>query len=259
MGQASRRKTGRLATRRRLARKLVRDRKIYRILRAAIVRSMYRHRLYSEPVEPLSVYAGKEAHPRGDRLTVFPVTAQSDGTRMPAWNDLTPWLKTQVLVMALDQWHLQTFSVHLHRDLADNCSKLGLDPRVVVRDRMRKRLGPAMQRKPEYFFVIEGWSKDKKAAVPLHIHGGVFLDDPREARAVMEAIAKACGQALRGAKPEPRSVHGKLFWRDGPRYVDYLFKSVRRPDDRLQRRRMHMSREAVGTGREMWALMTEPR
>lgn len=258
MSPASRRKTGPSANRSRLARKLVRDRKIYRILRSAVGHSKNRHRLLLEPIEPLSVYGGKQDHPRGDKLTVFPITHQANGAKMPSWNDLTPWLKAQVLVMSFNEWHLQTFSVHLHRDLEDDCLKRGLDSRIVIRDRLRKRLRKLLPRRPEYFFVIEGWSKKSKAKVPLHIHGGIFLEDPSEGPAVMEAVAKACGQGLRGAKPEPRAVHGRLFWREGPRYVDYLFKSVRKPDDRLNRRRLHLSQEAVGAGREMWGLMTEP-
>lgn len=178
---------------------------------------------------------------------------------MPAWEDLTPWLKAQVLVMALDQWHLQTFTVHLHKDLAQDCATNGKDPRVVIRDRMRKRLKAILGRPPEFFFVVEGWSKEKKVQVKLHIHGAAFMVEPSEGTEVMDAVAKACGQGLRGAKRERRAVHGKLYWREGPRYVDYLFKSVKRPDDRLERRRSHMSREAVGAAREMWGLMTEPR
>lgn len=259
MSSAPRRKSGPLANRRRLARQLLRDRRIYRKLRHAVLWSKHWHDLYREPVEALSVYAGVPGHRHPRKLTAFPVTTQDNGHKMPGWDDLSAWLKCQVLVMALEQWHLQTFTVHLHKDLARHCADSRKDPREVIRDRMRKRLKAALGRSPEFFFVVEGWSKARKVQVKLHIHGAVFMDGPSEEAKVMDAIAKACGQGLRGVKRERRSVHGKLYWRDGPRYVDYLFKSVKRPDDRLSRRRSHMSREAVGAAREMWGLMTEPR
>ncbi|NBW74695.1 MAG: hypothetical protein EBR34_02735 [Sphingomonadaceae bacterium] len=178
---------------------------------------------------------------------------------MPAWNDLSTWLKTQLLVMALDQWQLQTFTVHLHGGLVAKSTIEGRDLRSVVRDRIRKKLSKALGRKAEFFFVVEGWSKRTKTKTQLHIHGGAFMLEAQEGPIILSAVGKACGQGLRGSKPEARSIHGKVYWRDGETYVNYIFKSVKRPDDRLERRRNHMSREAVGAAREFWLLLTAPR
>lgn len=254
------RKNGQLHNRSRLARKLRRDRKIYRFLRTMEARSIGRHHLFREEVAPLSVYSGKAGHPRSEDLTLFPVTHQPNSNHpMPNWEDLSPWLKCQLLVMACSQWELQTFSVIISRDLADEWIRKGADVRKEIRERMRKHIGRIIHdRKPEYFFVIEGWSTQKREQTRLHIHGGVFVYSRTEGEKVMEAVGKACGQGLHGRKPERRAVHGKMFWRQGPRYVDYLFKSVRRPDQRLERRRITMSREAVGAAREFWKLLTVP-
>lgn len=257
----TRRKSGQSNNRQRLARKLRRDRKIYRSLRALKWQSENRHRLLREEIEPLSVYGGKPELPNGHLLTRFPITHQWDSALpMPQWSDLTPWLKTQLLVMACNQWLLQTFSVTIAMELEADWVARGADARKEMRERVRKHLGRVItDRRTEHFFVMEGWSKRAKAPTRLHIHGAAFVDSEEEGHMVVEAMGKAGGQGLYGRKPEPRAVHGKMYWREGPRYVDYLFKSVKRPDQRLERRRLTMSREATGAAREFWGLLTEPR
>lgn len=178
---------------------------------------------------------------------------------MPKWEDLTPWLKTRLLVMACNQWSLQTFNIVVTADLEAGWLQAGEDPRRELRERVRKHLGRVIDRRSEHFFIIEGWSKRDKAPTRLHIHGGAFIDNPAEGAEVVDAVAKACGQTVGGRKPDPRSVHGKIYWRDSPAYVNYLFKSVRRKDQRLDRQRLYMSREATGAAREFWGLLTEPR
>lgn len=220
-----------------------------------------RHRLLREEIEPLSVYGGKPELPNGHLLTRFPITHQWDNGRpMPKWEDLTPWLKTQLLVMVSNEWLLQTFTVNIAQDLEAAWVSAGADPRKEMRERVRKHLGRVIaDRASEHFFVMEGWSKMSKAPTRLHIHGAAFVDSEEEGEAVIEAVGKAGGQGLHGRKPERRSVQGVMYWREGPRYVDYLFKSVKRPDQRLERRRLTMSREATGAAREFWGLLTEPR
>lgn len=178
---------------------------------------------------------------------------------MPRWEDLTPWLKCQLIVMAMSEFALQTFTVNVDAKLEHDWVSQGKDPIKELRERARKHVGRALDRKPEYFFVVEGWSKMSKAPTRLHIHGGVFFDNESERQRLIDAIAKTGGQRLHGRAQEPRSVHEKVYWRDGPRYVDYLFKSVRRRDARLECRRLTMSREATGAGREFWNLLTQPR
>jgi hypothetical protein len=219
--------------------------------------SLTLHNNRREEPEPLSVYAGKKGITRG--LSTFPVKKQSDGRPMPAWEDLTDWLKTQVVVMALHEWGLQTFTIHLHRELEDKWLTAGKDIRVEIRNRMSREMKKLIGDRGEHFFVIEGWSKEKKQQVRLHIHGGGFIREDGDGSKIVAAAARACGQGTRGRPPEHRAIHHKLYWKAGKRYVDYILKSERREDPRLGKRRLHLSREAVGVGREMWGLMTEAR
>lgn len=175
---------------------------------------------------------------------------------MPRWEDLTDWLKAQLVVMSLHEWGLQTFTIHLHPSLEEQWTASGADPRIEIRNRMRREFQRLLGPKREYFFVIEGWSKLSKSEVRLHIHGGAFIQNPGEEAPILEAAARSCGQGVRGKPIQSRAVHEKVYHREGDRYINYLFKSVRRKDARLSRKRIHLSREAVGAGREMWKLVT---
>lgn len=256
--QMTARKSGIRDKRRKAAQALVRDRKIYRLLRVKKVQSLHKHDLFKRQPEGLSVYTGELTNHTGPRLTTFPLTT-IEGLPVPAWEKLSPWLKTQVLVVALSAWGMQTFTIHIHPDLEHQWVTAGIDPAAMVRDRIRREITKALGPRQEYFFVMEGWSKLTKAATRLHIHGGFFIREPGTEATAIDAIARACGHGLRGYRKVPRAVHQARYWREGARYIDYLFKSVRRPDQRIAGRRLRLSREATGAAREMWALLTEPR
>ncbi|MCH7629986.1 MAG: hypothetical protein IH997_14955 [Proteobacteria bacterium] len=113
-------KIGKRSYRRREAKRLARDRKIYRLLRENVRLSESLHALAGQQIEPLSVYVGKEnyqpSHGQPPALTSFPVTRQENGQTMPRWEDLSQWLKVQVVPMVYIQEFL-TFNVRIHPDL----------------------------------------------------------------------------------------------------------------------------------------------
>jgi hypothetical protein len=253
----SRRKSGNLPPRQRNARKKRRDVEIYRILRRLRARGISWHNNLRRPIEPLSVYMGLEGvKPSWNRrLAPFPKRTQENGRPMPHWDDLTLWLKVQLAVMLMDEWSFQTFNIHIHPKLEAKLVAQGRDVRAEIRDRLRKELA-VIRPGLEHFFVIEGWSKLTKAPTILHIHGGALIDAPGDGERIKDAAMRAAGQGIRGHPVTRRAKHGAEFTRAGPRYVNYLFKSVRRHDDRLEKRRLTMSRSIVDATRDFWHEIT---
>ena len=254
----SNRKSGIRAKRRREAKRLWRDREIYRFLRYLVTSARQRHYNVQAEIEPLSVYLPKRDHRHHRYLNRFPVEKQVNGRPMPDWNDLSAWLKMQLAVMLLDEWELQTFNIHIHPDLERQWMRERRDPRVMMRDRLRRELDRRVRSRLEHFFVIEGWSKLQKAPTLLHIHGAaaIYPGELRDARNIMIAAARAAGHGLKGYSKQPRAVNGRMFTREGPAYINYLFKSVRRKDPRLSDRRFTMSRSATEGARELWNTIT---
>lgn len=253
----SRRISGTLPPRRRNARKLRRDVEIYRLLRRLKRSGTTWHGNLGVPIEPLSVYMGITG-PKAKYnkvLAPFPKRIQPNGRGMPEWDDLTQWLKVQLAVMLMDEWEFQTFNIHIHPKLEAKWVTEGRDVRAEVRNRLRKELG-AIRKGLEHFFVIEGWSKISKAPTGLHIHGGALIDRPGDGDRIIDAAMRAAGQGMRGQPRTPRSRHGEVYNRSGPAYVRYLFKSVRRQDDRLTKRRLTMSRTIVSATRDFWHEIT---
>lgn len=246
------------ARRRREAKRLLRDRQIYRFLRATAARGRSWHNNLQEPIEPLSVYLGKPGHRFNNALTRFPVRKQPNGLPMPQWDDLSSWLKMQLAVMLMDEWKFMTFNIVIHTDLERKWLDEQRDVRAVMRDRLRRELDRAVRPRLEHFFVIEGWSKRDKAPTALHIHGAaaIYPDEPADARRIVLAAGRAAGHGLAGYPRQRRAVHGRMFTRAGPAYINYLFKSVRRKDDRLNDRRVTMSRSVVSATRDFWDTIT---
>ncbi len=250
------RKSGSRAARGREAKRLNRDRKIYRILRRTRLTSELFHHLYREPVEPLSVYGGKPETKPGLTLTRFPIRNQANGRPMPHWDDLSGWMKVQLAIMAMNNWAVQTFNIHIHSDLEAAWIAAGKDPRVMMRDRMRKEFDRLVRPRLDWFFIIEGWSQKTNAPTILHVHGAAVSFEPGDDRKIMDAAARAAGHGLKGYAPMPRAVHGRQFTRERAAYANYLFKAARRRDDRLGSRRLTMSRSMVGGAREFWEMIT---
>lgn len=174
---------------------------------------------------------------------------------MPAWEDLSAWMKVQMLAAALNQWEFWTFNINVHPELEAEWLQKGLDPRVMLRDRLRRELDRLVRPRLEHFFVIEGWSNRTGAETHLHMHGGAAIYEPGEEDLIEQAAARAGGHHM-GRPSVGRAIHKKEFTRERAGYATYLFKNAKRADDRLPSRRLTMSRSAVGAARELWDTIT---
>lgn len=188
----------------------------------------------------------------------FPVLFQSDGTRMPRWDELTPWLKVQLCILAFSEWEkrFQTFTIHLNQKIVDKWIKKKADVRSMVRDRLRRELDRQFGPGREFLFVVEGLSRRTKNPTKLHIHGGIMVDCPSDGPTAIRAAERAAGQGIRSYAKEPRATKWEPFYGGGPTWGTYILKSVGIKDERLADRRLAMSQSAISAGREFWNLVT---
>lgn len=176
---------------------------------------------------------------------------------MPQWDDLSAWMKVQIAIMAMNNWNVRTFNVHIHPVLEARWLSASKDPRVMMRDRLRKEFDKYVRPSLDWFFIIEGWSQKLRAETFLHIHGAAAVFEPGDDKRIEEAVGRAAGHGIKGFPKVDRAIHGRRFTRERAGYADYLFKAARRHDDRLPDKRLTMSRNMVGGAREFWRLITE--
>jgi hypothetical protein len=259
----SHQKNGTRMYRRREARRLRRDRKIYRNILQLVNVAEHLHALAGEPIEYLSVYSvDPDRHiPHNPspgwipKLTLFPITEQENGRPIPQWEDLSQWMKVQVVPMAY-RGEFLTFNVRIHPDLEDRWVASGADIRKKMVERIRKELDEALGKQREFFFVIEGWSKVTKAPTYLHIHGGAAIREPSERPLIEQAVGRAAGHGLTGFAKIPRAIDSELFHVEQAAYATYLLKAAHRPDPRLKDRRLSMSHSLTYVTRIFWELIT---
>lgn len=255
MARAPHRKSGTRESRGREAARLRRDRKIYRFLRLMTVYSESLHRLAGVPADTVSVYLGKPEIPGIPKLTPFPITQQENGRAMPRWEDLSQWMKVQVVGMAY-RGNFLTFNIRIHPDLEQKWGQLERDPLKEMRDRLRKELDRSVGRGREFFFVIEGWSAATNSPTYLHVHGGAAIYDPGDEAKIRIAAARAAGNGLKGYKPIARAVHTAIFRVEQAAWANYLFKAARRMDARLSYKRLVMSQSLTAHCRLVWETIT---
>lgn len=246
-----------ISPRRRITRenkRLSRDRRIFGILRRSVALAEHKHAVANEPVEPLSVFYGKQELPWD--LTPFPIGRQENGKPMPQWEDLSQWMKVMMATMLGHQWDLLTFNIHLHPELEAGLVASGR-LREKLAERVRKQLTKAVGKR-EFFFVIEGARKGTGQPVILHMHGAVCAYNAGERQMLEEALARAAGHNIAGRGQTFRAVNTKWFEVIRVAYVDYLFKFGRKFDPRLDNRRLVMSQDMTAAARDLWIDITRP-
>lgn len=257
MSTSPHRKTGHRKRRSREAKRLVRDRRIFAKLRVLAAEGECRHERFDEPIEPLSVYYGKEDRPASWELSPFPMGKQDNGKPMPQWEDLSQWMKVNMGTIVCFEWDLLTFNINLHPELEAKLVERG-NVRLELMERVRSHVRRSLGENREYFFVIEGHQKRTAARTHLHMHGAIASYDEEEREALKVALGKAAGQGLRESKPVPRSIHSRWFTVVQAAYSNYLFKFARRDDPRLDHRRLVMSQPMTQAATMFWNDIARP-
>lgn len=214
------------------------------------------HQVHGVPIEPLSVFYGKEGAPEDWNLTPFPLPTQENGLPMPQWSDLSHWMKVGLAVMVGNEYDLLTFNIHLHPDLDGKWAPDAV--RLKLAERVRKELDKAVGKGREWFFVLESISKVTGMPTVLHLHGAVAAYDVKEEQTLRDALARAAGHNVGGRDQPRRAVHNKWFHTLSPAYPNYLFKFAKRFDARIEERRLAMSRSMTAAARDLWIDITRP-
>ena len=176
---------------------------------------------------------------------------------MPQWEDLSQWMKVNVAVIVGFEWELLTFNINLHPDLESDLTQQG-KLRQTLSERVRKHLGRSVGPSREYYFILEGHEKLAGAATHLHLHGAIALRTGDNVKALMNALAKAAGHDIAKRSRIPRAVHSQSFQVIQAAYANYLFKFARRPDPRLDERRLVMSRGMTQAAKMFWNDIARP-
>lgn len=257
MARPPHQKNGHQRRREREAKRLLRDRKIYAKLRLLAAEGEQRHAQFDEPIEPLSVYYGKHSRPASWELSPFPMGKQANGKPMPQWEDLSQWMKVNVSVIVGFEWELLTFNINLHPELETELTRQG-HVRTKLSERVRKHVGRTVGPRREYYFVLEGHEKLTGAQTHLHMHGAIAVRAGDNVKALMDALARAAGHDIGKRKRIPRAVHSQWFTVIQAAYANYLFKFAKRPDPRLDERRLVMSQEMTQAAKMFWNDIARP-
>ena len=226
------------------------------------------------------------------RGTDFPVT-KADGSALEAWRYLTPWMKTQVAALCLEERKFMQFTVHFHDELLAELKQAGSDLQVYFRDRLSRCLRERFGELPWFLFVIENRTKSGKSIVRPHFHGCIeirraplpFLKNGlhsmrhrmtivrhgtegaelgRGKELVHEALDLASGNSGdRAFKFEGRSqvrnvwVHPPYHALFNPQWIDYAFKNTIYGSRLLGEHRWTMSLELQREAQRLWRLIRE--
>ncbi|MFK4002533.1 hypothetical protein [Qipengyuania sp. NPDC077563] len=239
------------------AKRLLRDRKIYAKLRLLAAEGEQRHARFDEPIEPLSVYYGKQSRPASWELSPFPMGKQANGRPMPQWEDLSQWMKVNVAVIVGFEWELLTFNINLHPELETELTRQG-NVRKKLAERVRKHVGRSIGFRREYYSVLEGHAKLTGAKTHLNMHGTIAIRAGDSVKILMAALARAAGHDIGKRKRIPRAVHSQWFTVIRAAYANYLFKFARRRDPRLDERRLVMSQEMTQAAKMFWNDVARP-
>jgi hypothetical protein len=114
--------------------------------------------------------------------TGFPIAPFGDVKRIPRWNDITPWMKAQVVCMALAlvqpstlKTRFMSFNHHLNESLLERFKNQQGNQSLgaMVRNEYGRQCRKLFDRNLSFYFVIEEYNRDGTLLVNPHIHGSI--------------------------------------------------------------------------------------
>ena len=220
----------------------------------------------------------------------FPLR-KPNGRKLPAWRNLSPWMKAQLVTLVLAEKGYMQFKLHIHDDTAEEWEARGKD----FRDELRNKVSYQLKRHfgknpPMFFFVIEDRTSGGSDTRP-HAHGSIEIIEaelPRKGRgsrslsklaasgnssdikaARLEAGRQHIRQALIMASggSEPKIARSGVdqsrnLWSREPyhalfnhQYVDYAFRNVRFVSTTLGESRFAMPNYTRREAERIWKII----
>ncbi len=175
--------------------RIARDAKILNFLKVAVRGTMGR------PRDP-QVAANQPTLYRRYRGNRFPVT-EPNGTRLPSWRTLTPWMKVQLAALVLNERGYLVFKAHPYDDLRVELLAAGKDLRDELRNDLMRHLKRRFGSAPWFFFVMEDRTTAGDPTRP-HVHGSIELRpiklDPSDKRVPLRLRRLAQREGLAAAE-----------------------------------------------------------
>jgi hypothetical protein len=108
------------------------------------------------------------------RGPLFPLVDRTSKP-FPQWRDLSPWMKTQIAGLVLQEGQFRPIRVHLHDGLREELIAKGIDSKNYLRDRLSRTLRPVFGKVPMFYFVEEDFEKTGATNVRPHFHGAIQI------------------------------------------------------------------------------------
>lgn len=188
----------------------------------------------------------------------YPIIHDMNNKRMMEWDDLSSWMKIQLIIMAMNDLKsgFMSFTIKVPVDLEKKWTKEGRNPTSMMRDRFRKQFDRNGLSGIRFFFVMEG-SKDRtREETRLHCHGGVFIPPHSSENDIKKSLNKVGGKGVKGTRYVDRDVYFHPYNHKGPAWAKYMFKNIDVRDRRLIGNRVAMSRSATRGAKAYWNLIT---
>jgi hypothetical protein len=226
------------------------------------------------------------------RGPLFPLLDHS-GKPFPKWRFLTPWMKTQVAGLVLQEGPFIQIRVHLHDGLHKDLETNGPDPKTYFRDRLGRSLRVQLGSVPMFYFVEENRTKSGLTQVRPHFHGGIQVQrvTPKSLKTGILPVRHRVVMRREGV-PAMELMHGRDVVRDAlllasgndegragiyqginqtrnvwcrkpykplfnPEWISYAFKNTKRHSRVLPKNRLVMSRGLNEEAQRFWRLVTE--